>query len=218
MRPTSLVLLSTVVSALQPTQLLSRRAGEFTDFKGKRISFGSVQKVNVPLAGANHEELEAYLTPDTVATAMWDPRRVRRVDDDGRYELSLDRLSFVMLDIDTSVLVRVARDAKGTITLMSETFSVSAQSPAGRLSTSELNIQVNVAGQLEILDRGTAVGGSVGFETEGDLPGLMFLTPRPIVAAAAGGLNRAIMGLIVGEFERGFRRDFSAWRRRRATL
>lgn len=209
-----LIFLARVGVALGYQKLLSRRAGEFTDFRGRRVTFGSVQKVQVPLAGASTEELQAYLTPDTVATAMWDPRRVRRIDDDGRYELSMDRLSFVMLEIDTAVQVRVAKDDDGLITLESEDFSIAAKSPAGKLSTAELNIKVNVAGQLQILNRGSAVGGTVGFETEGDLPGLMMFTPQPVVAAAMGGMNRAVMALVVGEFERGFRRDFTAWRQR----
>ena len=216
-RASLLLLLSALGTSSGYTRLLSRRVGEFTDFRGRRVSFGSVQKVSVPLAGASTAELQEYLTPDTVATAMWDPRRVKRLDDDGRYQLRMERLSFVMLEIDTAVSVRVAKDGEtGDITLTSEDFSLEAKSPAGRLNTAQLGIKVNVAGQLQILNGGTAVGGKVGFETEGDLPPLMLFTPQPVVAAAMGGMNRAVMGLVVGEFERGFRNDFAAWRRRMA--
>jgi len=193
------------------TPLASRPPGEFTDFRGNKVGFGSVKKVRVPLAGSSHSELEDYLTPDRVACAMWDPSRVRRVDDDGRYELSMERLSFVMLEVDSRVVVRVARVSDGLISLTSESFSMAAQSPAGRLNIEELGISVSVGGTLEILDGGRAVGGKVGFETEGDLPGLMRLTPRPVVTAAAGGMNRAVMRIVVGEFEKGMQRDFAAW-------
>jgi hypothetical protein len=198
------------------TPLQARQPGEFTDFRGRRVGFGSVKKVKVPLAGSSTAELEDYLTPERVACAMWDPSRVKRVDDDGRYELSMERLSFVMLEVESSVVVRVARVSDDMITLTSESFSVAAQSPAGRLSVEELGIEVSVAGVLQILDGGRAVGGQVGFETEGDLPGLMMLTPRPVVTAAAGGMNRAVMALVVGEFEKGMQRDFAAWRQQRA--
>ena len=194
--------------------LSSRKPGTFCDFKGRRVGFGSVKSVRVPLAGATIPELQEYLTPERVATAMWDKDRVTSVGD-GCYELRMERLSFVMLDVESSVVVRVARESDGVINLSSERFSVAAQSPAGTLSTDELGIVVRVAGQLQILEGGRAVGGQVGFETEGDLPGLMMLTPRPVVTAAAGGLNRAVMSLVVGEFERGFRDDFAAWRRQR---
>ena len=202
-------------AAVSPTPLLSRAQGEFSDFRGKRVSFGSVSNVRTAMpAGTSMAELQAYLTPDRVATAMWDRRRVRRIDDDGRYELTLEPLAFVMLEIETSVLVRVARDPTTEgITLASESFGLSARSPAGKLSTADLNIDVSVAGRLDILSQGRAVGGKVGFETEGDLPPLMWLTPRPLVQAAASGLNRAVMRLVVGEFEQGFVRDFSSWRR-----
>lgn len=209
------VMLLACASALQQpgSALLSRRPGEFTDFNGRRISFGSVQSVQVRLAGANTALLNEYLAPEVVATAMWDPKCAKRVDE-SRWELSLEKLSFAMLEIASSVVVNVERDAGGVITLTSESFSVSAQSPAGRLSTAELNIDVSVAGRLEILAGGGAVGGKVGFATAGDLPSLMLFTPRPVLSVAASGLNRAVMGLVIGEFERGIRRDFSAWQRR----
>mgnify|MGYP001956980185 FL=1 len=105
-------------------------------------------------------------------------------------------------------------DQPGVISLNSESFSVAAQSPAGTLSTAELGITVRVSGTLQILS-GTplAVGGQVGFETEGDLPGLMMLTPRPVVTAASGGVNSAVMSIVLGEFEKGMTNDFQAWRR-----
>ena len=195
--------------------LSSRQPGQFTEFQGRRVGFGSVKEVRVPLAGATIPELEEYLTPERVATAMWDRDKVKSVGD-GCYELRMEKLSFVMLDIDSSVLVRVARepDQPGVISLNSESFSVAAQSPAGTLSTAELGITVRVSGTLQILS-GTplAVGGQVGFETEGDLPGLMMLTPRPVVTAASGGVNSAVMSIVLGEFEKGMTNDFQAWRR-----
>jgi len=201
--------------------LSSRQPGQFTEFQGRRVGFGSVKEVRVPLAGATVPELQEYLTPERVATAMWDREKVLPVGD-GCYELRMDRLSFVMLDVESSVMVRVARETEqpGVISLNSESFSVAAQSPAGTLSIDELGIFVRVAGQLQILESragevGLAVGGQVGFETEGDLPGLMMLTPRPVVTAAAGGLNRAVMALVVGEFAKGMTADFEAWRRLR---
>ena len=196
--------------------LSSRQPGQFTEFQGKRVCFGSVKEVRVPLAGATREELQEYLTPERVATAMWDREKVRSVGD-GCYELRMEKLSFVMLDIDSSVLVRVARepDQPGVISLNSESFSVAAQSPAGTLSTDKLGITVRVSGTLQILDGGRAVGGQVGFATEGDLPSIMLLTPRPVVTAASGGVNRAVMSIVVGEFEKGMTNDFQAWRRQR---
>ena len=52
--------------------LSSRKPGTFCDFKGRRVGFGSVKSVRVPLAGATIPELQEYLTPERVATAMWD--------------------------------------------------------------------------------------------------------------------------------------------------
>ena len=47
------------------------------------------------------------------------------------------------------------------------------------------------------------VKGRIGFETSGDLPPVMALAPRPVVQTGAGGVNRAIMTKLVGDFERG---------------
>ena len=90
--------------------LSSRQPGQFTEFQGKRVCFGSVKEVRVPLAGATREELQEYLTPERVATAMWDREKVRSLGD-GCYELRMEKLSFVMLSIDSSVRVLVKTKA-----------------------------------------------------------------------------------------------------------
>ena len=87
--------------------LSSRQPGQFTEFQGKRVCFGSVKEVRVPLAGATREELQEYLTPERVATAMWDREKVRSVGD-GCYELRMEKLSFVMLDIDSISLSEIS--------------------------------------------------------------------------------------------------------------
>ena len=66
--------------------------------------------MRVPLAGATIPELQEYLTPERVATAMWDRDKVKSVGD-GCYELRMEKLSFVMLDIDSSVRVHVETKA-----------------------------------------------------------------------------------------------------------
>ena len=90
--------------------LSSRQPGQFTEFHGRRVGFGAVKEVRVPLAGATIQELEEYLTPERVATAMWDRDKVKSVGD-GCYELRMEKLSFVMLDIDSSVRVHVETKA-----------------------------------------------------------------------------------------------------------
>ena len=90
--------------------LSSRQPGQFTEFQGRRVGFGSVKEVRVPLAGATIPELQEYLTPERVATAMWDRDKVKSVGD-GCYELRMEKLSFVMLDIDSSVRVHVETKA-----------------------------------------------------------------------------------------------------------
>ena len=51
--------------------LSSRQPGQFTEFQGKRVCFGSVKEVRVPLAGATREELQEALaeTPGVLGQA-----------------------------------------------------------------------------------------------------------------------------------------------------
>eukprot|EP00518_Triparma_eleuthera_P016445 CAMPEP_0197568132 /NCGR_PEP_ID=MMETSP1320-20131121/36825_1 /TAXON_ID=91990 /ORGANISM="Bolidomonas sp., Strain RCC2347" /LENGTH=264 /DNA_ID=CAMNT_0043130393 /DNA_START=92 /DNA_END=883 /DNA_ORIENTATION=- len=168
------------------------------------VSFGATVKLSTALPTSGKAETEAWLRDlDSVAAAIWDPTKVKRLPN--AWRLSLISLRFVTIEllptVDVELLTRDNSAGDAVFYLSSVGFDPRVKIlPGVGIKAEDLGIEINVVGQMKAMgDKG--VVGAIGFETTGNLPLPLRVLPRQVLEKAGEAINKQIVKFAEGNFK-----------------
>ena len=195
----------------EKSEILGRNGEYFKlDRMRGKIAFGSSSRIQTTLdttssATDNESSIRKWLSNDEqIATSIWDPKLIQRMDEPNVYRLKLMTLMFVTIQLAPHVDVKMYTDDRGHFNLESVAFDPNIQIlPGVGVSVDSLGILIDVVGELYPSEDGKGVDGKIGFVTSGELPPPMRLLPEPVLKASLSTINRTITNFAINSFQKG---------------
>jgi hypothetical protein len=204
-------LFSTVQKEARRKELLTRKGPHFElDSKTGKIEFGATAYLTTNLCqDADLENISSWLQDERgIALSIWDEKLTKDMGS-SVYRLQIMTIQFVTLQlspwVDMEMKTLTSRtDAKPVFCLQSVGFEPNVQIlPGMRISAESLGIVIEVSGQLRPSKDAKGVSGAIAFQTSGELPSLLRLSPPGVLKAASDSISRTVINFATKSFQKG---------------